>query len=55
MYNIIKNIIQFTGSSSSSYYTSEEQLYITICGVVVCLVFIVTIDLVYKVFRNFVK
>lgn len=55
MFNIIKNIINFTGSSSSSYYSSEEQLYITIAGCVICIVFVVTIDLLIRVFKNYLK
>lgn len=53
MYDIIANIINHT--TQGSYYTSEEQLIYAICGAVVLTVFFIVIDLLFRVFRNFIK
>lgn len=53
MYDIIQQIIGHT--YSGSYYTSEEQLITTIVGVIITIVLFIFIDLIYRIFRSFMK
>lgn len=53
MYDIIFSIIGHT--PTGSYYTSEEQLIFSICGTVITIVLFTFVDLVFRVFKNFVS
>lgn len=50
MYDIVSNIIDHTWISTNA---GEQQYIYYICGVLICLITAVIIDLVYRVFRHF--
>lgn len=50
MYDIIESII---GHNWVNNYTSDQQYLYYIAGAVLILVFVVLVDLVYRVFRHF--
>lgn len=50
MYEIIEQIINHTWQSN---YTGDQQYIYYICGAVIIILLVVTIDLVYRVFSHF--
>ena len=50
MYDIIEDIIGHTWQSN---YTSDQQYIYYICGALIMVMFVVFVDLTYRVFRRF--
>lgn len=53
MYSLIRQIINF--NQSSSYLSSEESLILSVCGTLIVLLFIVTIDWWRLLFKSLIN
>lgn len=53
MYDLIYQIIGHVFQSGTGYNTTEQQIYMYICGSLIIILTVVFIDLIYRVFRHF--
>lgn len=55
MYDLIKSIVSHVWDSGTGYNSTEQQIYLYICGALILLFSVVVIDLFYRIIRGIFK